>query len=51
MESLRLAVTDILRFLNALYPERETPKILSIPETETRCLVNFDASTFAATSV
>ena len=26
-------------------------KTLSIPETETRCFVTFDASTFAATSV
>ena len=51
MEFLRLAVADSLRFKKALYSERETPKTLSIPETETRCLVTFDAYTFAATSV
>ncbi len=51
MEFLRLAVADGLRLEKALYPERETPKTLSIPETETRCFVTFDAFTFAATSV
>ena len=51
MEFLRLAVADGLRFKNDLYPERETHKTLSIPETETRCFVTLDASTFAATSV
>ena len=51
MELFRLAVADSLRLKKALYPERERPKTLSIPETETRCFVTFDASTFAATSV
>ena len=51
MEYFRLAVADSLRLEKALYPERETPKTLSIPETETRCFVTFDAFTFAATSV
>ena len=51
MEFFRLAVADSLRLKKALYPEREIPKTLSIPETETRCFVTFDASTFAATSV
>lgn len=51
MELFRLAVADSLRLKKALYPEREIPKTLSIPETETRCFVTFDASTFAATSV
>ena len=51
MEFLHLAVCDSLRLKKALYPECETPKTLSIPETETRCFVTFDASNFAATSV
>jgi hypothetical protein len=42
---------ESFRLRKARYPERETPKIFSIPEVEIRRLIALATSTFAETSV